>query len=228
MAHMGVVLLGVLMARTTTLAMLLRILLGPGRLFRWANGCPALDTGPQDLAHKVAGALQDRVAIHVADRARDVASLLVERRVDLLGVPQYKLQSLPRPTPYLPHHVAWSPFCRREVPLRRQAASLLYGTHNMRPVLFRHRQKARGLVAMGATRRLLGKTLPLLYCRNYFAAPALGQFGCLVVFLRAGIEVPWETVPCAGDPKTHRARALFKNRGKRHSLPADGAGDKVR
>ena len=128
------------------------LFVGLGGLFRWTDGRCALRAGPQNLAHKIAGALQDRIPPCVADRAREDVGLLVERRV------QYKLQSLPRPAPHLTRHVAWSPFCRREVPLRRQAASLLhtYGTHDKGTVLFRHRQKTRRLVAMGAARRLPG------------------------------------------------------------------------
>lgn len=74
----------------------------PGRLFRWSDGCPALGTGPQDLAHKVAGALQDRIAVRVADRARNYAGLLVEIRIELLRIPQHKLQPFPRPAPHPP------------------------------------------------------------------------------------------------------------------------------
>ena len=77
------------------------LFVGRGGLFRWTDGRCALRAGPQNLAHKIAGALQDRIPPCVADRAREDAGLLVDFRLQLLGKPQHKLQPFPRPAPHL-------------------------------------------------------------------------------------------------------------------------------
>lgn len=134
------------------------LFVGLGGLFRWTDGRCALRAGPQNFAHKIAGALQDRIPPCVADRAREDAGLLVDFRLQLLGKPQHKLQPFPRPVPHRASHLGGFPYGGGKVPLRGQAAPLLnaYGTHDKGTVLVRHRQKTRGLVAMRATGRLPG------------------------------------------------------------------------